>query len=389
MSIGTVFVIEHPDFGAKFIGYTERDLVPRLSQLRSQKGNEPICVWIRSLEEDRFLLTIRSLIENCPRSEKVERIRDLVIEYTKAGAKLLNDRCNKRVHRGTGSPIAAEPTFIYCLRHPVTREVRYIGKTVDLKIRKKSHHQLGKTRCDNWKRSLLAEGLWPDTEVLETVPIGANWVEREQHWIAHFKAQGASLTNLTAGGEGTHGRVITDAYREKLRKAFTGRPIPQEQREQISKALTGLKQSPETIAKRFSTYSEHRVAKGLPAIGQNHDREVAMRREERKAKGIMVHGSEDYRRNAAEKTRAYFASLTDEQREARGMKRRGQPSANKGKKFGPQSPERRAAQSVRLKAYIASLTPNSARLGWLQQDKRNQPHGERSSPPRQRKNARL
>ena len=50
-------------------------------------------------------------------------------------------------------------------------------------------------------------------------------------------------------------------------------------------------------------------------------------------------------------------SLSDEEKEAYAAKFRGRVSANKGKKFGPQSPERRAAQSEKLKAYIASLTP--------------------------------
>ena len=318
MSIGTVFVVEHPDFGAKFIGYTERNLVSRLCQLRSQKGNEPICVWVRSLEEDRFLLTIRPLVENCLRAEKVERIRSLVVEYTTAGAQLLNNRCNKRVYRGTGSPIAAQPTFIYCLRHPLTKEVRYVGKTVDLKIRAKSHHQLGRTRCDNWKRSLLAEGLWPETEVLETVPVGANWAERENYWISHFKAQGANLTNLTAGGEGTHGRIITDAYREKLRKAFIGRPIPQEQREQISKTLTGKVQSSETVAKRLATINARRIAAGLEphtrwnsweeyrAAGKKIYNEYRQRK--RHENGVTVRGSDEHRQKIAEIVRAQHAA---------------------------------------------------------------------------------
>ena len=367
MRIGTIFVIEHPDFGAKFIGYTERELVPRLTQLRSQHGNEPICKWIASLEEDRVLLTIRPLVENCPRTEKVERIRDLVIEYTNNGAQLLNDRCSKRVHRGTGSPIAAEPTFIYCLRHPETREVRYVGKTVDLKIRKKSHHQLGKTRCDNWKRSLLAEGLWPETEVLETVPVGANWPERESYWISHFKSQGANLTNLTDGGEGTHGRVITDAYREKLRKAFTGRPIPQEQRERISKSLTGKVQSKETSQKRLATINERRVAAGLePHVTWNSYEEYRAagraaynitRTRQRRERGRWVKGSEEFCLHAAEKQRAYFASLSDEQKESISAQRRGKPGPNKGKKFGPLSPEHRARLSAIHKQRLASLTP--------------------------------
>jgi hypothetical protein len=357
MKNGTIYAIDFPEEGTKFVGYTESSLSDRLTQMRAQKGRDPVLVWIQSLGDRRFDLAIRALRENCPRADSRELVRAFAIQLIGEGNNLLNGNCRKRVNRGTGSPIASELTYIYVLKHPVTHEIRYVGKTIDLKIRKKSHRELGKTRCDNWKRSLLADGFWPDMEVVENVPSGENWAKREQFWIKHYRDLGCNLTNLTEGGEGTEGRVITDAYREKMRKKFLGRPIPQEQREQISKSLTGLKQSPETVAKRIATWSERRLAKGLPVLGKNHEREIMMRREERRKNGIMVHGSEEYRKNAAEKQRAYYASLSPEQKEAMAAVRRGKPGANKGKKFGPMSPERRKHQSQKLKAYLSKLTP--------------------------------
>jgi hypothetical protein len=202
---------------------------------------------------------------------------------------------------------------------------------------------------------------------LETVSVGANWCDRERHWIAHFKSQGADLTNLTAGGEGTHGRVITDEYREKLRKAFTGRPIPQEQREQISKSLTGLKQSKNTVEKRLAAWTKRREDVGLPPLQRFESREEyraagkksynTYRQKKRHENGVTIRGSEEHRQKQAEKQRAYSASLSEEQRQAIFGKHKGEPGSNKGKKFGPMSPERRAQQSAKLKAYIASLTP--------------------------------
>jgi hypothetical protein len=349
----------------KFVGHTEASLGFKLCQLRAQKGKAPLLKWIQALP-DRFALSITEL-EICSKEESRKAVRWWVTGLLAEGHELFNGNCRKRVHRGTGTPIAEFPTYIYVLQHPLTGEVRYVGKTVDLSDRKKGHRIEGRTRCDAWKRSLRREDLEPVLEVIETVPVGANWVDRERYWIHYYRQNGARLTNLTDGGEGTQGRNITDEYREKLSRAFKGRPIPQEQREQISKTLTGKKQTPETVQKRLETINVRRLEKGLNGhnihaskeAAREHSRTQSMlrRRVKRRAEGKLEMGSPEWKAILAEKGRQQWAAMTDEQKEAVRAARRGQPSVTKGMKFGPQSEERRKHQSERLKAYIASLTP--------------------------------
>ncbi len=249
---------------------------------------------------------------------------------------------------------------IYALVDPRTKLPFYVGKTNNPKVRLKGHRTgRGITPSAKFIREIRSAGYRPDMEILEICD-RRTWPEREAFWVKLYQSRFGvtQILNVSPGGI-QPGRFIKHSVAtcECLRQMFKGRPVPQEVREQISRSLTGLKQSSETITKRFSTYSKNRVAKGLPPIGQNHDREVAMRREKRKTEGIMVRGSEEHRRNAAEKQRAYLASLTDEQREAMAAQRRGKPSPKKGKKFGPLSPEHRARLSAIHKQRLASLTP--------------------------------
>jgi hypothetical protein len=249
---------------------------------------------------------------------------------------------------------------IYSLIDPRTKLPFYVGKTNDPKIRLKSHRAgRGTTPSAVFIREIRAEGHRPEMEILELCD-EKNWQDHEAFWVElyQFRFGETQILNVMEGGVQV-GRFIghSDATKERLRQMFKGRAIPQEVREKISKSLTGLKQSSETVAKRFFTYSKRRVEKGLPPIGQNHEREVQMRRDERKKKGVMVHGSEEYRRNAAEKQRAYYASLNDEQKEAVAAIRRGKPGANAGRKFGPLSPELKAKLSEIHKRRLASLSP--------------------------------
>jgi hypothetical protein len=131
-----------------------------------------------------------------------------------------------------------KPAHIYVLRDPDSLAVRYVGVTTqrpetrlgshicDAKIRPTSHVR-------RWIAQLLARGQSPVMEVIETVPPGA-WCSAERRWIAHYRKVGARLTNLTDGGDGTHGLVITDAHRAALSRAHTGSKRTPAQRANMS-----------------------------------------------------------------------------------------------------------------------------------------------------------
>jgi len=98
-----------------------------------------------------------------------------------------------------------QTVFIYTLEHPITEEVRYVGKTNNLKIRL-GNHLCGrqKTHKVNWIKSLKSQGLIPVMKILDEV-YKEDWIFWEVYWINQFKIWGFNLVNATNGGDGTAG----------------------------------------------------------------------------------------------------------------------------------------------------------------------------------------
>lgn len=102
-------------------------------------------------------------------------------------------------------------TNIYILIDPITNQVRYVGKTNNIKERYKNH----KNRCRdvnthkrNWINKLRKQGLHPIIEVIETISVN-EWVYWERFWISYYKYIGCNLTNNTLGGDGLTNANIT------------------------------------------------------------------------------------------------------------------------------------------------------------------------------------
>ena len=97
-------------------------------------------------------------------------------------------------------------TYIYILQDPITKCVRYVGKTNNPKLRKRSHlwkYDKNKSYCYKWVNSLLNKGLKPIFTVIDE--INGDWEWLEIYWIEQFKSWGYKLTNITKGGEGAYG----------------------------------------------------------------------------------------------------------------------------------------------------------------------------------------
>jgi hypothetical protein len=117
--------------------------------------------------------------------------------------------------------------LVYVLTDPRTEEVRYVGVTVrGLNRRLNEHVSRARTGArsyrDSWIRQLLALGLRPDISRVGFA-WDDDWVEAEQRWVAHYRAAGARLTNLTDGGEGNSGYVPSEETRAKWRAARRGK----------------------------------------------------------------------------------------------------------------------------------------------------------------------
>lgn len=91
---------------------------------------------------------------------------------------------------------------IYCLKDPISLEIRYVGVTVNsLNARLSQHLWESKNRKGthkiNWITNLKKDNKIPIIELIE-ICNESNWEEKEKYWISYF----LNLTNTREGGTG-------------------------------------------------------------------------------------------------------------------------------------------------------------------------------------------
>ena len=93
---------------------------------------------------------------------------------------------------------------IYGLICPVSKKIRYIGKTkwsLDRRLKEHMRENKKKTHKQKWINLLKTKGLTPTIVLIENVNED-NWIEKEKFYIKLFKENGFNLTNISDGGEG-------------------------------------------------------------------------------------------------------------------------------------------------------------------------------------------
>lgn len=115
--------------------------------------------------------------------------------------------------------------LIYGLIDPITKELRYIGKSCSGMKRPNDHmkkSELGRnTHKIHWINSVLAQDKQPEIIVLEEHSTKEELNESEQFWIAYYKGLGVNLTNATAGGEGSLGHYPSSESKQKMSQKRT------------------------------------------------------------------------------------------------------------------------------------------------------------------------
>lgn len=96
--------------------------------------------------------------------------------------------------------------FIYTLTDPTSKEIRYIGKTKNIKNRLMRHMSSSNlketwTSKNKWLKYLKNNKLMPIIEILDEGD-ESNINILEIYWISQFKTWGFKLTNETNGGDG-------------------------------------------------------------------------------------------------------------------------------------------------------------------------------------------
>lgn len=92
--------------------------------------------------------------------------------------------------------------YIYGLKDPETKEIRYVGKANNPKVRYHQHVKggdLSNSHKRGWIDSLAKKGLVPELVILE-VTDEKRWETREKHWIKYGLNNDWPLTNISAGG---------------------------------------------------------------------------------------------------------------------------------------------------------------------------------------------
>ncbi len=107
--------------------------------------------------------------------------------------------------------------FIYGLFDPRNDELRYIGKTNNVKNRHKKHLSDKELNYrTSWIKSLKILNILPSVDVLDEVP-DSEWQFWEQWYIAYFRGIGCRLTNMTVGGDnGREGMKVSEETKQKI-----------------------------------------------------------------------------------------------------------------------------------------------------------------------------
>ena len=94
--------------------------------------------------------------------------------------------------------------YIYILQHPITKEIRYVGKTNNPKMRFQNHVNIRHNEHShkrNWINSILQQKLKPEMIIIDVVNEN-DWRFWERYWILQFRIWGCNLINHSAGGNG-------------------------------------------------------------------------------------------------------------------------------------------------------------------------------------------
>lgn len=123
--------------------------------------------------------------------------------------------------------------YLYTLEHPITNEVRYVGKTINIKRRYKQHlYDKRSSHKASWVKSLKNDSLKPIMTIIEECTIDT-WQEREIYWITQFD----NLTNHLNGGGVNYVRTTKQETRDKLSAIHKNKKLTEKHKDKIKKSI--------------------------------------------------------------------------------------------------------------------------------------------------------
>lgn len=152
--------------------------------------------------------------------------------------------------------------IIYGLIDPISKHLRYVGKSINGLSRALQHQHAYRLQAEpyshktNWVEQLKKQGLEYNICIIQEFDTEELLLEAEKFWIAYFKAMGCPLTNISEGGDdGYH--LTNHEKHQKLIEAGKitgnrnkGKPRSEATKQKISKTLKGYKHTEEAGFKK-------------------------------------------------------------------------------------------------------------------------------------------
>jgi hypothetical protein len=154
-------------------------------------------------------------------------------------------------------------SYIYVLKCPETKAVRYVGKAENPKARLRQHlfearKGLVKSHKCSWLRSLTSRGLRPIMEIDTLIPAGVDWKSVEVERVSFYRSIGCRLTNATDGGDEPgelteEGRKILSSRASALFGSEEGRAIQSSRMKDLCKDPDFVRSRAEAAKAKRST----------------------------------------------------------------------------------------------------------------------------------------
>lgn len=206
--------------------------------------------------------------------------------------------------------------FVYEHRRGDTGEVFYVGKGKWTPLKRYIRASTTSRRNIHWRRIVVKAGGFTHHVVAEFA-FECDALAEEVRRISEYGRSnlGGALSNITAGGEGQSGIVMSASTRQKIAAANRGRPKPASVRAAVSAAQRGVpnppeqtkahalrmtgpgnpnfgkKNSAETIAKRVATRGDKCSGANHPFFGKKRPESVVQKLREANSRQVVDRAS--------------------------------------------------------------------------------------------------